>query len=621
MSTIKGRHSIKFGFEFTKMYANDGQPIAPEGWFAFDGEATSSSQWAGDGNSFADFLLGVGNQDEWQNGYTRDLFTAEANPYYGTYVQDEWRVTPKLTLNLGLRWDIFGGRTARHNQLEWFNPTIPYTVNSVNLVGGEQFVKNGGSPFNTNLGDFGPRFGLAYQATQNFVVRGGFGIYYGPSPHMVTNPSINSDGFYPTTYWNAAADNLPGGNMGPVNGLSNPFPNGIFYGTGSSLGPATNLGSVLTTVLRTSPDPAAYDFNFGFDYQLPKGYVVSAAWVGSRGLHLNQSNALDLNTLPLSVIQQYNTSLDNLVHNTYVNAITDPTAAEFGATQITQCQALSTYPQFHGTGAAPCPGGVPISNMAVGDSIYHSLQLKLEKRMTKYFTTLTSFTWGKTLDDVGGHLDFIGNHPGTTYQDWRDRKYERSLSSQDVNRWFSYQMSYDLPLGRDRALNLTNPVANGILGKWTLNTVLSLGGGIPLFVTAGNLTNHYFAQRLDLVCDPAQGAPHTSTEWFLPNCFARPPSLFVPGTMPRTLNDVRSPGTRDLDASLQKRVKLGEDKSLELMFAAYNLTNTVQLGIPYTTFYIPAAGQTAQDANPTFGNITHAASTPRQFQFSARFIF
>lgn len=619
LSTIKGRHNLKFGFEFTKMYMNVGQPIAPEGWFAFDGEATSSAQWNGDGNAFADFLLGMGNQDEWQNAYTKDAFVAEANPYYASYVQDDWRITSRLTLNLGLRWDIFGGRTERHNRLEWFDPSIAYQVNGVNLKGGEQFVKRGSSAFSTNLKNFGPRFGLVYQVRHNMVVRGGFGIFYGPSTNMVANSNINSDGFYPSTFWQAAENDASGNNIVMTNSLSNPFPNGIFQGTGSSLGPATNLGATLTTALRTQPEPSAYDFNFGLDYQLPKGYVVSAAWVGSRGVHLHQLNALDLNTLSLAQIEQYQTALDNSVPNPYVNAITDPTAPLYGATTVSQCQALAQYPQFS-NGVAPCGGGVGVSNMAIGDSIYHSLQTKLEKRMTRHFTTLTSFSWSKTLSDIESPLSFIGSHAGTTFQDWRDRWYERSVSSQDVSWWLSWQMSYDLPVGRDRALNLSNSVANGVLGGWTVNNVVSLGGGVPVVVSPG-FTDQYLGQRPNLTCDPAKGAPHTSTEWFLPNCFAQPSSPFVPGTSPRTLSDVRAQGTRNWDASLSKRVKLGESRNLDLTFSAYNLTNSVQLGIPFATWYPASTGQTIQDANPTFGNITYAASTPRQFQFSARFQF
>jgi hypothetical protein len=161
---------------------------------------------------------------------------------------------------------------------------------------------------------------------------------------------------------------------------------------------------------------------------------------------------------------------------------------------------------------------------------------------------------------------------------------------------------------------------NGVFGGWTVNSVVSLGGGVPLVVSPG-FTDQYLSQRPNLTCDPAKGAPHTSTQWFLPNCFAQPSSPFVPGTSPRTLSDVRSQGSRNWDASLSKRVKLGESRNLDLTFSAYNLTNSVQLGIPFSTWYPASSGQTIQDANPTFGNITYAASTPRQFQFSARFQF
>ena len=614
LDTIHGRHNLKFGFEFEKQLMNDGQPIAPSGWYMFDNTATSSSTWAGDGSDMASFLLGMGSGpgNEWQNGFTKDIFGAEASPYYATYVQDDFHAGRKLTINLGLRWDVFGGRTERYNRLEWFDPTLHYTVNGVPLVGGEQFVHNGQSPFTTNLNDFGPRVGFAYQPFSRAVVRGGFGIFYGPSTHMVSNPSLNSDSFFSSTYWNATSLNADG-NTVPLSTLSNPFPNGIVQPTNGALGPATNLGSVLTTELRSQPEPTTYDFNFGVQYEFPHQTIFSAAWVGSRGLHLPVGGE-DYNILPLQTIEQYQSALNNQVPNKYESAITDPTSPLYGAATISQSEALTLYPQF--TNGSIGGAGVSISGAPVGDSIYHSLQIKVQKRLTSHFTTLGAFTWGKLLtDDYTSPLSFIGTNGGF-HQDWKNLNLDRGLSTQDVARWFSWQTSYDLPIGRGRAINV-NGWANEAVGGWTLNTILSLSTGVPIAAPSGT-GDTYFNQRPNMSCNPGQNAPRNVNAWFNWDCFSQPSSPYFPGTAPATL-PIRTDGTSNLDVSIFKSFPLGEGKNLQFQLAAFNVTNSVQLGYP-SVFWNQNAGYTP-GVMSGFGQITSAANSPRQLQFGFKFTY
>ncbi len=614
LDTIHGRHNLKFGFEYEEELMNDGQPIAPSGWYLFDNTATSSTTWAGDGSDFASFLLGMGSAPggEWQNGFTKDIFGAEASPYYGTYVQDDFHVARRLTVNLGLRWDIFGGRTERYNRLEWFNPTLHYTVNGVPMVGGEQFVHNGQSPFTTNMNDFGPRAGFAYQPFSRAVVRGGFGVFYGPSTHMVSNPSLNSDGFFASTPWNATSLNADGNSV-PLNLLNNPFPTGVVQPTNSALGPATNLGNALTTALRSQPEPTTYDFNFGIQYEFPHQTIFSAAWVGSRGLHLPISGG-DYNELPLQTIAQYKAGLNNQVPNKYEAAITNPTSPIYGAATISQAEALTPYPQF--TNGAIGGGGVGISGAPVGDSIYHSLQIKVQKRLTSHFTTLGSFTWGKLLtDDFTSPLSFIGTNGGF-YQDLKNVGMNRGLSTQDVARWFSWQTSYDLPIGRGRAINVSG-WADEAVGGWTLNTILSLSTGVPI-ASPGGTGDPYFNQRPNLSCNPAQNAPRTASDWFNWQCFSQPASPYYAGTAPATL-PIRTDGTSNLDVSIFKNFSVGEGKKLQFQLAAYNVTNSVQMGYP-NVFWNQNAG-TSPGVMAGFGQITYAANTPRQLQFGFKFTY
>jgi hypothetical protein len=607
LSTIKGRHNLHMGFEYMIQLMNVGQPVAPSGWYAFDNTATSSSTWAGDGSDFASFLLGMGSApgNEWQPAWSKDIFAAERNPYYGTYIQDDWQVSNKLTLNLGLRWDIFGGRTERYNRMEYFDPNLQYTVNGVSLKGGEVFVGPGKrDPYTTNLGNFGPRIGLAYHPFKNLVVRGGFGMFYGPSTHMVASAETNSDSFQTNTIWSATTTDAYGNSI-IANSLTNPFPNGVVQPTNGKLGPATNLGTSLSTVLHSSHDPTSYNFNFGLEYQLPAGFIASAAWVGSRGLFI--PGGYDLNQLSLQQVAQYGSSLGDSVPNPYLAAVTDPTSAIYQSPTIPLWESISSYPQF--TSGGP-NAGVGISAGPLSDSIYHSVQLKLEKRMTQHFTTLFSFMGGKLIDDGNNLLSFIGQHAGV--QDWRNLNLERSLDPQDVSHWISWQASYDLPVGSGRAINLNGHWTNFWLGGWTLNSVLSFGSGVPIIVS-GATNDPWFSQRPDITCNPANGAPHTAGQWFLPNCYAMPASKFLPGTGPRTLPGVRSDGTHNLDASLSKDFVFNERTRLQFQLAAFNVTNSVQLGIPNASW---------NPANlASFGRITYAASQPRQFQFGLRFVY
>jgi hypothetical protein len=182
---------------------------------------------------------------------------------------------------------------------------------------------------------------------------------------------------------------------------------------------------------------------------------------------------------------------------------------------------------------------------------------------------------------------------------------------------FTWQASYDLPVGKDRAVNL-NGLSNSILGNWTLDGIFYLSSGIPIASPyVGNST--YLNQRADLTCDPSKGAPRTAAVWFLPDCFAVPGTQFVPGNAPAYLDHVRTMGANNLDLTLSKTVKLGEKRDLRLDISSYNIANKAQFSAPN----VPTAssGWTTGPGGNEFGQITTTSNTPRQFQFGARFTF
>ncbi|MGH9684102.1 MAG: carboxypeptidase regulatory-like domain-containing protein [Candidatus Acidiferrales bacterium] len=647
ITKVWGKHTLSFGFEYMKRLLNVGQPPAPAGAYAFDTTPTNQSLASGAGGSdYASLLVGMATDPNGANAepnfipnFTRDIFAAESNPYYAAFVEDTYQPTKTLTITAGLRWDIFGGRNERFNRQESFNPNVTNTVNGVSYTGAEIYVNGGNrSPFTTNLHDFGPRLGFAWQPMQHFVVRGGAGIYYGPTTHNVGSAGLNTDGFSSQTTWDGtcvtangnttyngsslcsgAAPGSPAPSFTGPFSLSNPFPNGttpIF--TSAPQGLANNLGITLNTVLHSQRTPTIYNFNFALEYELPRQVVVTVGYVGSRGLFLPFGN-VDLNQLDLATIQKNGSSLcitSDPACSTTPNKW-GPISPNFPGATAPLWFTLQPFPQF-GNGNYGSGNGVIVNGFPAGDSEYSSLQTKVQKRLTHHFTTLSTFTWGKIMTDDGNPpLGFVGFHNGGA-QDSRDLRFEHSISPQDVKYQFSGSASYDLPVGRGEAVNLKG-IGNAVLGGWTVNAIVYLSTGVPIASPTSGVPTQYFNQRADLTCNPASGAPHTATTWFNPTCFAVPASPFVPGTAPAYLDNVRTAGARDLDLSIYKTFTIKEGKDLRFDISSYNVTNKAQFGYPNVPDI--TAVNTQPGVAATFGQITNTINTPRQFQFGARFIF
>jgi hypothetical protein len=456
---------------------------------------------------------------------------------------------------------------------------------------------------------------------------------------MVSGAGEDSDGFSSSTNWNAtdwnadpntiAFDGGGNGNSvlygssldpnfsgGPAPGatapysLSNPFPTGVTPIIGSSQGLATYIGSPLSTMLHSQRTQLTYNFNFGWEIDLSHGFRLAAGYVGSRGLFLPLGSA-DLNQLDLGTIASNQTALINTMVPNQWAGIQPSTNANYGQATVPLWVSLQEFPQF-GSGGGCCGSGVAIHGYRGGDSEYSSLQTKLEKRLSSHFTTLTSFTWAKLMTDDGNPpLGFVGSHNGAP-QDWRNMNFEHSVSPQEVKFQFTWQASYDLPIGKGRLLDLSGP-ADAVLGKWTVNGIAYLSDGVPINSPVVGAGFAYFNQRTDMTCDPSKGAPHTAAQWFVPTCFTVPSSPFVAGTAPAYLDNVRTMGAQDLDLSLFKSLTLGKEKDLRFEISAYNVTNKAQFSGP--TVSSPSSGYV------NFGQILSDSNTPRQFQFGSRFTF
>ncbi|HEY0162018.1 MAG TPA: TonB-dependent receptor, partial [Edaphobacter sp.] len=438
VTKVLGQHVIKFGGEFRVLQANDNESGASTGNFAFTNAITQGPNpnvaTPTGGNAIASLLLGVGNS----GSYTiNSKNAATTSKYYGAYVQDDWKALRNLTLNLGLRYDLDIPRTERYDRAENFDPNAVSPLASLpglaGVHGGTVFVGvNGASrrQFDPQYANFGPRLGFSYQVLPTTVIRGAYGIYFGPSIRSAY-ATVGSQGFSATTTYTGSADGLT-----PSVYLSNPFPNGLNHPAGNSQGLLTGIGSTFSNPLR-GDNKVGYteNYDFGIQHQLPWNVLVEAAWVGSHGVHLTRSAEGDYNANQLSsAVLAQGTALQTKVANPFYGTIT--TGVEASAT-IPRSYLLAPYPQYV---------ALDLSYLGGGYEDYNSIQLKLSKRLTHGLSALVSYTGQKQIDNYSG-IQNVGNITGGI-QDIYNPGAERSVSSNNINRMLVISGVYTLPIGR-----------------------------------------------------------------------------------------------------------------------------------------------------------------------------
>ena len=619
LNKIKGRHDIKFGFEGRLHQQNYIQTNAPLGYFNFDN--TSSAQCPDPdpticgGDGMASFMMGKTSSSY----YEIQFRPATENFQYAWFVQDNLKVSPKLTLNLGLRYDISEPRTERHNRMNWFDPTVesPLQVPGMDtLYGGIMFnsalVRNN---WLTDWKNIQPRFGLAYLITPKTVVRGGYGIYFGQSRSGANGLlSYGSEGFNQytsaiTTYQNDGAT--------PYIHLDNPFPYGLIQPPGSSLGLMTDVGYWATGPLRThdaAKTPYEQTWTLGFEQQLPWNLVASASYIGKKGTHLYFSGTNQLNVLPVSVENMSPTEIGDLfnyVDNPFAGSITDPNST-LSSDSVQGFQLMLPYPQFT---------GVTTDVKPIANSTFNALQLTLEKRYSNGLQLSANYTWSKSIDDSSTYDDnvtWLGSF--TSLQDPNKPWLERSLSTFDIPQSFKLNYTYDLPVGKGRPYLTDMPRwLDLIVGGWKTNGVWVIQDGRPLsfvMVDGGNPIPTYGGQRPNLVGTPKRTGG-SDGNW-INNYFANPevfqaPDAYTLGNAPRAIGSVRSPFYFTCNLSVGKQFALSEkyeSMQLELRLEAQNAFNHPVFGTPNTNV-----------GDPNFGVVSYTAVGPRQVQLALKFMF
>ena len=603
LTKVRGNHVLKFGWEGRLLRVNDIEAGSSTGNFSFNpgmtqGPNPNVASLTG-GNSIASLLLGIGSGSMIQD--SKDAATQSY--YYGAYFQDDWKVTSKLTLNLGLRYDLDVPRTERYNRMETFDPNIASPLAAAtgipNLVGGLVFPGVDGASrlqFQPAYHDFSPRFGLAYQAFKNTVIRGGYGIFFAPSLREA-GATIGNEGFSAVTQYTGSPNGLT-----PSVYLNNPFPNGFNPIVGSSLGLLTGLGTTFETpITGDNRVPYTQQWDFEIQQQLPSSILLDVAYVGSHAVHLNESGENDWNLNQLSpTALALGTQIQSSVANPFYNII--KTGPESGAT-IPLSYLMGPFPQFLS------PQG---SYMTGGYSFYDAIQVKLEKRFSNGLSFIAAFTGQKLIDDYA-IISNVGHNTGGIQNIYNPRG-ERGVSSNDISNRLVISGVYNLPFGRGQRFGRHwSKGVDAALGGWQLNAIDTNQSGFPLSITTQNTSDSgsNVLRPNNNGTDPNLSTPvSTRLNHYLNTSTFSQPAPFTFGNLTRTLPNVRAPYFQNIDFSLFKNFALTERFTLELRAEAYNILNQIVFSGPNTVL---SSGQ--------FGVITSQANTPREIQFALKLLF
>lgn len=616
VTKITSHHTIKMGGEWRKMVINFSQYGFPAGQFNFDQSWTQQilNNANGSGDPYASFLLGLPSGGQ----VTHEPTAADASVYWALYVQDDWKVSQKLTLNLGLRWDMDLPRTERYNRLSYWDPSLPSPIQGSvpasacrycgDLVGQMVFVGTPQSKYGRYQGppqwkDFGPRFGFAYSPTSKMVLRGGFGISYAPSALQAagTTGSPGTQGFGSSTYLQSSFDNQLTTNAT----LSNPFPQGFNLPLGAAGGPSTNLGlGIDESFFDSYRNPYSIEWNFNIQRQLPGQTTLEVGYIANRGVFLVDGEVGQ----PYSQLNPVYASLGNQllaqVANPFYGIITTP-GSPLSQPTISYNRLLRPFPQYDGVSSFRKPGA---------DSFYNGVIVRLDKRFSNGLTFLVSFTGGKAMDNSAAAVSYLGPISGTR-ADQYNRHLEWSVSPQDLSRVLSASFVYDLPFGKGKKfVNAAPRVANLLVSGWQVNGILTFQTGTPIVLSGAFDQTSLFtsSQRPNNNGHSAALSHPTIAEWFNTSVFFQPPPFTI-GNTSRTLPDVRNPGVSSADLSLFKNNYFGKESRYNLQFRieAFNALNHTQFGGPNTSL----------QAGSAFGTITSTGVPARVVQLAAKFNF
>ena len=607
---VKGKHTFHFGGEFRNIaYPTDQQPNG-SGTFNFT-DGSTGLQGLTSGNSMASFLLGeVGSGSA--GFYSLPKFYPQAYAF-GFFAGDTWKATSKLSVTLGLRWDVYTPSTEASDKTSFFDPS-GLNPGAGNLPGRLAFAGTkydaasyGSShPEDTYYKAFGPRVGFAYSLTDKTVIRSGYGIFYEQAFYPGWNAGIATDGFNETVTFNSSLGGIQPAFLlqdgFPQNFTKPPFLNSSFL-NGQN---APNYRPKDANQL-----PYGQQWNLTVEHQITKDFYVAVAYVGNKGTRL-VSQINPINALNPSLLSLGNRLNDQFTPGqTSLDGVSIPYAG--WVQQMTGCaptvaQALLPYPQY-------C-GNIYGQNENVGNSTYHSLQIKAEKRYSSGFYFLAAYTFSKTLTDADSAQSSQGAiYAISPFQQSRDK----SLSNVDTPNVFALSTAYQLPFGKGKRFLNEGGVLDAVAGGWEVTGIFHANSGQPLAFRSGycNVPGQFAAACIPSILPGAnvyaqsQSSFNPNTPLFNVNAFQPVDTFnFNFGEGPRVSN-VRGFGYTNLDFGITKTIRYRERYAIEIRGEAFNVLNEHSFQSNFTT-----------DINsPGFGLWNGTVTAPRNLQVGGKITF
>jgi hypothetical protein len=626
----RGKHSLAIGYNGKLILENQKGLGGPTGSFTFNtaftgGPTPNSALPSGQSpfDSWAAFLLGYPGS----GAITRQTTVAFNQWVSGIYLQDDWRFTPKLTLNLGLRYDLETGFHDRHNNWADFDPNVTSPLSAaagIEVRGGAVFLGVNGNPSRTTptfFHEVAPRLGFSYSLNDLTVVRGGYGLLFLPtSERGYGDPNI---GFTQNTNIATSANGFT-----PAVTIDNPFPGGVALPAGPAAGVGVSAGSTISGFQYNNPVSYQQQWNFGIERGLARDMTVSVYYVGGHGVHL------PMNPRPNDLQPQYYGPVGDpgKVQTSYLQAqVPNPFYGASGIAPgslllnptVQRVQLLSEFPQYTGGSISSIQNGsVGTAYLDFGGSAtYNAFQATWLVHHASGLSASVSYIRSKLLGDVSdltnGFLNTTGN-PGIQSSYFIHSNEHSNLVS-DIPERVTSTATYPLPFGRGKRFGAGAPGwANQVIGGWTLTTIIDAYSGFPLSMTVSG-TSAFAGTRPMYVSGASQltsGSTHQrlggagQTQSYLnPAGFALP-LAFQLGNVPRSAGTMRGPLSFDDNASVIKYFPIHEDLALEIRAEAFNVLNKVDFGLPATT--VGGGG---------FGNITSQYNLPRNVQLAAKLHF
>ncbi len=601
---VAGKQVFSFGFMgVDALYYNEGvyqNSLNIKGGFTCGPNPYQCT--ANTGNAVAQMLLGL--PDGGAAGIAaRPGTTAHL---YSWYLQDDWHLIPKLTVNLGARYEIQGAPTYKGDRGAYFDPNAMNPIGAaigVSLPGALQFMSSGNrGVYKTRYTNVSPRIGFSYQPLPKLVARGGYGIFF---PLSSAQLIASTDGYAPVTNVNSSLN----AGLTPATGLSleNPWPNGFVQATGKTLGQLQDVGYSLSADFHNRPSSYVQQYMFGLQYAITPDDSLEVNYFGNHGTHIINGNGINHSQLDPKYLSLGTSVLNSLVANPFSGDIAaGQSSCGLDQPTIVYSHLLQPYTQY-------C--GVSENQPNNSFSLYNALEATYNHRFRNGLSVLVSYTFSKFLDNTEGLNTWAatGNSsPANTY----NLAAEKSVDANDTPQSLVVSYIYDLPVGRGKALGSNfNHKTDAILGGWEVTGIVSAKSGIPIAVSGNNIPSYGGNPRPDVIGN-VHPAHRSVDEWFNTAAFGYAPYGTF-GTASRYLSYMRAPDFNNFDLGILKNWILPRETRIQFRAEMFNAFNHPQ-------FYSPNGSYSGCDPNASsscvsgFGKIT-SAFPARQVQVSGKF--